>query len=94
MAPLDTISAQGKLGFAWDSDTGDSSQCHHCCVTLNYSQEMGLIPSWCQAGITQLLWKLWLIHFAQARQAEQISEGHQVTWTLLPRTCATAGCPQ
>lgn len=71
---------------------GTGISCHHCCVTMNYSQEIQLIPQWCQAGITQLVWELWFIHFAQSRQAKQISEGSQVTWTLLPQARATAGC--
>lgn len=67
--------------------------CHHCCVTLNYSHKMQLIPHWCQAGITQLVWKLWLILFTKSRAGRadlREKPGHLGTAALVLCHCLVA----
>lgn len=61
---------------------GTGISCHHCCVTLNYSHKVQLIPHWCQAGITQLVWKLWFIHFTKSRADLRGKPGHLDTAAL------------
>lgn len=61
---------------------GTGISCHHCCVTLNYSHKVQLIPHWCQAGITQLVWKLWFIHFTESRADLRGKPGHLDTAAL------------